>query len=212
MLTPDHRDRLLHLLHAKSGYVTSAEVTAAGLPRVELTRLLQAGQLVRLARGVYRLADLGDLPPADAEATDLLEVQLRFPAARPCLISALHLHGLTTTRPPHLQFAVPGNRQALHFPDLPLETYYFSPDRYRSGLTTLDVRGRTLTTYTPEKTLVDLLRYAPKFGRELYLEGLKNVLRERRLDRSQLTLHARAARVWTELARDLEVLGHDQDH
>ena len=206
------RDHLLHLLQFRGGYVTTAEVTAAGLPRVELTRLLQAGQLVRLARGVYRLADLSDLQPADAEATDLLEVQLRFPAARPCLVSALHLHGLTTTRPARLQFAVPGNRQALHFPDLPLETYYFSPALYAAGLTTLDVRGRELTTYTPEKTLVDLLRYAPKFGRELYLEGLKNALRDRRLDRRQLTVHARAARVWTALARDLEVLGHDQDH
>lgn len=212
MQTPDHRHHILQLLQARGGYITSAEVSAAKLPRVELTRLLQAGKVLRLARGVYRLTDLGGLEPADAEATDLLEVQLRFPAARPCLVSALHLHGLSTTRPSRLQFAVPNNRQTLNFPDLPLETYYFSPGMYSAGLTTLNIRGRALTTYTPEKTLVDLLRYAPKFGRELYLEGLKKGLLERRLNRHQLSAHARAARVWTALARDLEVLGHDQDH
>ena len=111
-----------------------------------------------------------------------------------------------------MQLVVPHNREALHCEDLLLETHYFSPAAYNTGLTTLDVRGRPLTTYTPEKTLVDLLRSAPKFGRELYLEGLKNALRERRLDRHQLSVHARSARVWTELARDLEVLSHDQDH
>lgn len=74
------------------------------------------------------------------------------------------------------------------------------------------MRSRSLTTYSIEKTLVDLLRYAPKFGRDLYLEGLKKALAQRRLDRGQMMQLARTLRVGKELARDLEVLSHDQDH
>lgn len=196
----------------RGGYATTAELTAAGLSRMELTRLTRAGTLVRVARGVYRLADQRGLPPADADATDLLEMQLRFPYARPCLVSALHLHGLTTTTPHALQFAVPRNRQAVHQEHVPTESFYYGETAYGLGVVTLDVRGRPLTTYSIEKTLVDLLRYAPKFGREVYLEGLRNALAQRRLDRRTLTRLAKTLRVAQDLARDLEVLSHDQDH
>ncbi|MGI8747610.1 MAG: type IV toxin-antitoxin system AbiEi family antitoxin domain-containing protein [Deinococcus sp.] len=212
MTTSNHHSSLFKLLLDRGGYVTTAEVAQAGIPRVELTRLVRSGFILRLARGVYRLASLNGLAPADAEATDLLEVQLRYPYARPCLVSALHLHGLTTTRPSRLQLAVPENRQELHFDGLPLETFYFTERAYGADVIQIDVRGRELTTYTAEKTLVDLLRYAPKFGRELSLEGLKKALALRQLDRRQLTALARDLKVWKELSRDLEVLSHDQDH
>ncbi|WP_216329000.1 type IV toxin-antitoxin system AbiEi family antitoxin domain-containing protein [Deinococcus aestuarii] len=212
MTASEHHASLVQLFLDRGGYATAAEVTEAGIPRVELTRLVRSGSILRLARGVYRLTSPDGLAPADAEATDLLEVQLRYPYARPCLVSALHLHGLTTTRPSRLQLAVPGNRQELHLEGLLLETFYFSAGAYQAGVTEIDVRGRPLTTYTAEKTLVDLLRYAPKFGRDLYLEGLKKALTLRTVDRRHLTSLARELKVWKELSRDLEVLSHDQDH
>jgi hypothetical protein len=105
---------------------------------------------------------------------------------------------------------VPANRRTPKPATPALEVFHFNPKFYSSGVTTLTVRGRTLTTYTPEKTLTDLLRFAPRFGRELYLEGLKNYLPNG--SRPQLVAAAKAAGVWRELGRDLEVLGHDQDH
>jgi len=212
MTTSNHHSQLLQLAMTQGGYVTSSEATALGIPRTELTRAVRAGELVRLERGTYRLVHSDGLAPASAEAVDLLEVQLRYPYARPCLISALHLHGLTTTRPSLLQFAVPGNRQALSFEDLPIETFYFNARAYHEGVTQIQVRQRELSTYTLEKTLIDSLRYAPKFGCDLYLEGLKNALRQKRLDRRELTRLAKTFKVWKDLARDLEVLEHDQDH
>lgn len=207
-----HRHQLLEYAHQRGGYVTAAEATAAGIPRIELTRSVQHRQLIRLAPGVYQLADLSGLEAEDAMLTDLLEVQLRFPFARPCLVSALHLHGLTTTRPNRLQFAVPKNRQALVYPGLPVSTFYFGDQAYAAGLMQVPVRERHLTTYTVEKTLIDLLRLAPKFGRELYLEGFKNARRDGALNRRTLGQLARTLGGWKELARDLEVLDHDQDH
>ena len=79
-------------------------------------------------------------------------------------------------------------------------------------MTTLDVRGHQLTTYSPEKTLTDLLRYAPRFGRELYLEGLRKYLGQRGVQVQALIQMGKDQGVWKELSRDLEVLLHDQDH
>lgn len=70
---------MLRLLRERGGDVTAAEVRAGGRPRVTLARLVQTGEIIRLERGLYRLTDTGGLTPEDAETTDFLKVQLRFP-------------------------------------------------------------------------------------------------------------------------------------
>ncbi|WP_293914327.1 type IV toxin-antitoxin system AbiEi family antitoxin domain-containing protein [Deinococcus sp.] len=205
-------DQLLDLFQAQGGLLTARAARQAGLPSMAITRLLEKGLIERIQRGVYRLTDESELPTADLEALDLLEVQLRSPYARPCLVSALHLHGLSTTRPAALQLAIPRHRHRPRIETPQTEFFFFGPRAYGTGLTTLDVRGQALVTYSPEKTLTDLLRYAPKFGRELYLEGLKKYLGRRAVPLYRLTEAARDAGVWTAMSRDLEVLLHDQDH
>ena len=205
-------DQLLTLFRAQGGLLTARAAGQAGLPSMAITRLLERGLIERVQRGVYRLTDESELPPADLEALDLLELQLRVPYARPCLVSALHLHGLSTTRPMALQLAIPRQRHRPRIEVPRTEFFFFGPQAYDAGLTTIDVRGQALVTYSPEKTLTDLLRYAPKYGRELYLEGLKKYLGRRPLQLRRLTEAAREAGVWTPMSRDLEVLLHDQDH
>lgn len=90
-----------------------------------------------------------------------------------------------------------------------LQVFFFGPKAYASGLAVLDVRGRALTIYSPENTLTDLLRYAPKYGRELYLEGLKKYLARPSTRLQVLIEMGQSQGVWRELSRDLEVLAHD---
>ncbi|HEX2863273.1 MAG TPA: type IV toxin-antitoxin system AbiEi family antitoxin domain-containing protein, partial [Deinococcales bacterium] len=162
---------LAALLARGGGYVTAAEAREAGLHAHVLERLTARGRLERAQRGVYR--DTSVPPPENAE---LLEVQLRVPYARPCLATAAFLHGLTTTLPTRVQVAVPANRAmpTLEYP--PLEPFYWSPVAYGHGVTTLPGGERSLTTYTPEKTIADLLKHAPRLGPDLYLEALKTYL------------------------------------
>ena len=157
-------DQLLTLFRAQGGLLTARAAGQAGLPSMAITRLLERGLIERVQRGVYRLTDESELPPADLEALDLLELQLRVPYARPCLVSALHLHGLSTTRPMALQLAIPRQRHRPRIEVPRTEFFFFGPQAYDAGLTTIDVRGQALVTYSPEKTLTDLLRYAPKYG------------------------------------------------
>ncbi|HEX2863854.1 MAG TPA: type IV toxin-antitoxin system AbiEi family antitoxin domain-containing protein [Deinococcales bacterium] len=208
--TPPTAARLRGLFEARGGYLTSREARDHGIHAEQLARLVALGRAERVQRGVYRL--LGDATPFGA-AEELLELQLRVPYARPCLVSALHLHGLTTTRPAALQFAIPRHRAFPWLAEPRVEVFYFQPQAYAYGTFELAVAGRRLTTYTAEKTLADLLRYAPKLGREVYLEGLKNYLRGRphRAGRALIEA-ARAMRVEAPLRRDLEVLAHDQAH
>lgn len=200
--------RLLELFKQRDGILTTSEVNRAELPRVALTRLLERGAVLRVQRGVYRLTSSSRNAAVDAELDELLELQLRFAYARPCLVSALHLHGLTTTRPAALQLAIPAHRQ-LRAEAPAVEVYYFSTRHYSEGITELAVGQRTLLTYTIEKTLCDLLRYAPKLGRELYLEGLRKYLR--RSAPNALIAQAKRLGIWKGMSRDVEVMLHDQD-
>lgn len=205
-------DPVLELFACRGGYLTAQDAAVAGVPGITLTRLLRTGVIERPQRGVYRLTDTSGLESVPSELDDLLEVQLRFPYARPCLVSALHLHGLTTTRPAALQFAVPANHRRPVLEYSKLEVFYFGTRFYGADLDRWDVRGRELTTYTAEKTLADLLRYSSRYGRELYLEGLKNYLRRPEASVHALVAMGKAQGVWKILGHDLEVLSHDQDH
>jgi predicted transcriptional regulator of viral defense system len=207
---PKSAQNLRKLFLTRGGYLTASEVRGENIYAEQLARFVQDGCAERVQRGVYRLLD--ETVPFGA-AEELLEVQLRIPYARPCLVSALHLHALTTTRPTVLQFAVPANRTAprLEFPQI--QIFYFRPASYTFGTAELPVASRRLTTYTPEKTLADLLNYAPKYGRDVYLEGLKKYLSQFPERGTWGLLEAAGVLgVSAPMRRDLEVLRHDQDH
>jgi predicted transcriptional regulator of viral defense system len=197
---------LRQLFLTRGGYLTASEARSEDIHPEQLARFVQEGGAEHVQRGVYRLLD--ETVPFGA-AEELLEVQLRVPYARPCLVSALHLHDLTTTRPTILQFAVPANRTAprLAFPQV--QIFYFRPASYTFGTAELPVASRRLTTYTPEKTLADLLNYAPKYGRDIYLEGLKNYLSQFPQRGTWGLLEAAdVLGVSAPMRRDLEVLRH----
>ncbi|MBY0436870.1 MAG: type IV toxin-antitoxin system AbiEi family antitoxin domain-containing protein, partial [Burkholderiales bacterium] len=67
------------------------DLAQAGLPTVALTRLVFAGELVRVGRGLYSLPG-----QAITEHHSLAEVAIRVPRGVVCLLSALRVHGIGT--------------------------------------------------------------------------------------------------------------------
>lgn len=199
-----HAEALLTLFHQHGGYLSSRQVRQAGLPLKTVQRLAQAGRVQALHRGVYQLLDLPAAPHAE-----LLEVSLRVPYARVALISALDLHGLTTTKSVRLQVAIPSNRT---FPDLafpPVQVFWFPPEVYAAGVQDWQEAEVSFPVYSPEKTIADLLRLERRLGRDLYVEGLKNYLLRPDRRVPELLAMARVCGVEAQLRRDLEVLTHE---
>ncbi|GAA4013119.1 hypothetical protein GCM10022631_26000 [Deinococcus rubellus] len=178
----------------------------AGLPLKVVQRLTQAGRVQVVQRGVYQLLSLPAAPHAE-----LLEVSLRGPYARVTLVSALNLHGLTTTQPVRLQLTIPSNRA---FPDLafpPVQVFWFPPEVHAAGVQDWQEAEVSFPVYPPEKTIADLLRLEWRLGRDLSLEGLRTDLLppDRRVP--ELLAMARVCGVEVQLRRDLEML-HTADH
>ena len=202
----DRDPQLLQLFHQNGGYLTPQDLKEDTYFN-QLKRWVQQGKAQKVHRGVYRLTDSPLL-----EHEELLELQLRFPHIRYCLISALYLHGLTTTQPLRVQFAIPHHRTFPGVDHPPVEVYHFQDRHYQPHQTELTLSGttRTLKLYTKEKTLCDLHRYQKKLGRDLYLEGLKKYLRHHKSPR-QLIKVAREQHLDHKILTDLEVLLYDID-
>ena len=81
-------------LVSRRAVIRSKDFDAQGIPRAYLRRLVQAGQLERVSRGIYNSGLSGT-----TEHQALLEVCLKVPHAVVCLSSALRFHNLTTENP-----------------------------------------------------------------------------------------------------------------
>ena len=49
---------VLEIASQNAGYVTAAQVTAAGIPRRKLAEVVRSGEVVQLTRGLYALPDV----------------------------------------------------------------------------------------------------------------------------------------------------------
>ena len=196
------------LLRQHGGVITRRQAAESGIEAHLLTRWVREGRLERVQRGVYRQPEA---PLLGQEGW--LEVGLRVPYAVLCLRSALAYHGLTTYIPKVVDIAVPQNRYPPKLEYPPVQEHYFSQSTYDYGQQQVEIEGHPLKVYGPEKTLADLLRFANRYGEDLFLEGLKTYLARRRPrpDLLKLLEAAKVCRVERKIRPILQALTYSTD-
>jgi predicted transcriptional regulator of viral defense system len=88
-------------LFQRRGLLRATELRAAGVMPTTIRRMVAAGDIVRLGRGLYQLAGA----PADSQH-DLALAAKRVPKGVICLTSALAFHGLTDQLPRRVWIAI----------------------------------------------------------------------------------------------------------
>lgn len=172
------------------GVLRTSEALREGVHPRDLYALRDAGELERLSRGVYRLAELP--PPANP---DLVTLAARVPKAVIALISALDFHGLTTEIPHAVTIALPRGtaRPRLDWP--PLRVHWFSGTMFTSGIETHEQDGMALRVYDAAKTVADCFRFRNRIGVQVGLEALKTGLGERTFTPAEVLRAAKTCRV-----------------
>ena len=98
--TPGNRDLARKML-ARRGMMRLADLRAAGVTAATMRRMQDAGEAVKLGRGLYQA------PDADYTTEhSLAEAALRVPNGVICLVSALAYHGLTDQLPSKVWVAI----------------------------------------------------------------------------------------------------------
>ena len=188
--TSTQRSQALALLKRR-GMTRLAEFGEAGITATTISRMEQAGEVVRLARGLYQLPDAA-LDPQQS----LAEAARLVPKGVICLASALAFHGLTDQMPPKVWIAIGRKdwRPRVNYP--PIRVARFSDDLLRRGIERKKIAGTPVPVFGIAKTVVDLFRYRRTVGDAIAIEGLRQALRQRKATPGEIAREAEAAGVW----------------
>ena len=182
-------DRVLDLVR-EIGVIRPRDLEAAGIPGSYLSRLARNGELDRVGRGLYTLADA-----APSEHRSLAEVAKRVPRGVVCLLSALRFYELTTQTPFEVWLAI-GQKDRTPRPNgARLRIVRFSGEARNSGIEAHIIEGVQVHVYGPAKTVADCFKFRNKIGIDVAVEALRDCLGQRRCTTDELFEYARVCRV-----------------
>jgi predicted transcriptional regulator of viral defense system len=181
--------RLLALAKRR-GVITAREAAEAGIHSQNLTRLVEAGVLERIARGQYLLPD-----QSVSEYHSFVVVARAVPRGVICLLSALVFHRVGTQLPFEVWIAVERHARKPVLQHPPLRVVHFSGASFSEGIETHQLEGEPVRVYSVAKTVADLFKHRNKVGLDVAIEALKEGWRYRQFTLEDLDRAAQACRV-----------------
>ncbi|WP_223175179.1 type IV toxin-antitoxin system AbiEi family antitoxin domain-containing protein [Schaalia sp. JY-X159] len=149
------------------------DLSAQGLTRHGLDRLIESGEFERVAPGVFLRHGL-----ADDTTAAWIAIATRRPEATLCLLTALSLHDLTDEIPARSDVAIPRGAQPVTVYHAPIAWHRFDVDTFSIGRGQYALPGgMSIGLYSAERTLIDLFRLRHTWGSDLALDALKQWLR-----------------------------------
>lgn len=152
----------------RNGFLRVSDAIKQGVPEYVVYEMVQKGELVKEARGLYRLADSEPLGNPD-----LVQVSLFVPKGVICLISALYFYEITTQIPRSVYVALPQNTGRPRLTHPPLEVFWVTNSLHSVGVDVHVLDGVDVKIYNREKTIADCFKFRKRIGEEIALEALK---------------------------------------
>lgn len=191
---------VLQVVADLGGTARTSAILAAGVHSRDLYAARDSGDLVEVTRGLFRLAELPLTEP------DLIAVAKRMPRAVLCLVTALHMHGLTQEIPRAVHVALPRGVHPARLAFPPLEVYHFSATSHDAGVEEREVDGVRVRVTSPAKSVADAFKFRSRVGLETAVDALKQALRTRAATPAEIHRMARVDRVQAVLRPYLEAL------
>jgi predicted transcriptional regulator of viral defense system len=151
------------------------QLEAMGIGYDTLIDLVRAGNVERVARGLYRLME--------AEPTEhysVAAVCARAPGLIVCLLSALRVHGLGTRVPAEVWIAVHHKARPPRIRGISVRMVRFSGAAWTHGIEDTTFEGVPARITNPARTIVDCFRFERHIGREASMEALRDALRQKK--------------------------------
>lgn len=173
-----------------NGILRASKAIELGVPKHVIYEMVETGELIREAQGIYRLseAEMSGNP-------DLVNLSLRVPRAVFCLISALYFHELTTQIPHYVYFALPRDVKTPKIQYPPIWVFHYSQGSYQAGVVEHELDGVKVKIYDREKTIADCFKFRQTVGMDVAIEAVKDYLRQPKINVHQLLEYARVNRV-----------------
>jgi predicted transcriptional regulator of viral defense system len=202
---PSQRDLTIDLLRRR-GVMRASDLAAAGVHPPALSRMAMDGTLIRVARGLYELAD------AEVSALhSMAEVAVRVPNAVICLVSALLIHGITLANPGRVWIAIRSKDRTPATTHVGLRVVRFGGKARSVGIETHVIDGVSVRVTSPARTIVDCFRFRRIVGLDVALEALRMGVRSGRARPAEIAELAMTLRIWTVIRPYLEAVAADDE-
>lgn len=191
---------ILHLAHERR-LLRARDLHEQGFPTIVLTRLVSAGKLERIARGVYSLPD-----QPICEHRSLAEAAIRVPRGVVCLLSALRVHDIGTQAPFEVWMAIPSHMLPPRLAQPSLRVVRMSGTSLIEGIEAMTIDGVTVHVFNPAKTIADCFKFRNKIGLDVALEALREGWNKHKVTMDDLWYYATIDRVANVMRPYLEAL------
>ena len=177
------------------------DLAPLGVSHRRLQGLVSQGIAENFGNGLYRLTDV----PA-TELETIAMVAAAIPNAVVCLLTALRVHEIGTQSPRDIWIGLDRKARKPVNPPARVRIVRFSGPMLTYGVLRRSALGVPFRITSPARTVVDCFRYRNKFGLDIALEALDDVLRSRAATVSEIMRAAEACRARTVLETYLEAL------
>jgi len=172
------------------GMLRTKQALELGIHPRTLYALRDAGLIVVVTRGYYRLADL---PPLGNP--DLVAVASAVPKGVISMVSALAFHGITTQVPHRVDLALKCKSKRPMLRQPPIRVFWFSGPAFTEGVETHVLDGVSVRIYGAAKSVADCFKYRNKIGLDIALEAMRMCRRQRKASVDDLMRYGRVCRV-----------------
>ena len=177
------------------------DLAPLGISHRTLQGLVSRGVAENFGNGLYRLTEV---PATELETTAM--VAAAIPNSIVCLLAALHIHDIGTQLPHRTWIALDRKARKPAHPPSRVRIVRFSGPMLTYGVLHRFALGVPYRITSPARTVVDCFRYRNKFGLDIAIEALEDVLRRRIATVSEIMRAAEACRARTVLQTYLEAL------
>ena len=156
--------------------LTTAQLLDAGISDQSLTRLVEAGTLVRVRRGIYQHAD-----SPTSEHHDLIQVSKSASRAVIVLLSALRFHEIGTQSPHEVWIQLPAQTRVPKIDWPPIRVIRTRVKELQTkGVKHHQLGGTEVAITTPARTVADCFKHRNKLGIDVCVEALRETLNGRK--------------------------------
>ena len=192
-------EEIIQMTKENNGIVTTAMVVAAGFSRGNIKYLVDKGMIEKSARGVYILPEVWD--------DEIFNLQNRFKRGIYSHETALFLWDLTDRTPNRYHMTFPVNYNLTKPKEENIQCVQCKKELYDLGIAEVTTPGgNTVSAYSVERTLCDILRPHSRVDIQIVTEAFKYYVTKSNKNIPSLSEYATILKVEARLRSYLEVL------
>jgi predicted transcriptional regulator of viral defense system len=189
MASQTQRERLIELFES-TPILKSRDITEHDIDAKTVQRMVERGEVQRIARGIYTRPDL---EPGSHHS--LVEAQMIVENGVACLLSALSFHEIGTQTPRRIWIAVSRGARLPKITDHLIKVVTFSGKAFSAGIEDHDIEGLAVRVYSAAKSVADCFKYRNKIGTDVAVEALREALQTRKTNANEILHYADICRV-----------------